>query len=168
MNNKKEIQLNWIDTHGAPDKDRDALGTAAKKDSANKKLRPSDKPVSGKKKTKKHETVHTAKTPRPEKQVDVELDLHGMYIDEALAEVEHHLRMLSRSRGGWLRLIHGQPRREVFSIYAQVRQNLDARWKKWIRHHYQESHNTGATLVQVKPDTSRPRPGKSKSRKKRR
>ena len=80
-------------------------------------------------------------------QVDEEIDLHGMTIDEALAQVEMALARWSRSQDACIRLIHGASSGDRGSIKGALRRQLETTWKGRIRGFKPEPGNPGATLV---------------------
>lgn len=85
--------------------------------------------------------------PRLEPSVEEELDLHGLAIDEAMAQVELALARWRNRPGACLRVIHGQSSGTRESIKGMLRRNLETRWKSQVRVFRQELGNPGATLV---------------------
>ena len=83
----------------------------------------------------------------PEFPVDEEVDLHGMAVDEALAEAES---MLKRHRSGaMLRMIHGHSNRGPDSIRTNLHRALSSIWKIRVKRFRTDFQNPGATLVEV-------------------
>jgi DNA-nicking Smr family endonuclease len=80
--------------------------------------------------------------------VDEEIDLHGLTIAEAMAQVEMALARWSRA-GGRLRCIHGHSSGSADSIKGALRRNLGSIWKGKIDSFRPEPGNPGATLVRV-------------------
>jgi DNA-nicking Smr family endonuclease len=78
---------------------------------------------------------------------DEDVDLHGMAVDEALAEAEA---ALSRHRSGAVvRLIHGHSNRGQGSIRTRVHQSLVSVWKSKVKRFRLDFNNPGATLVEI-------------------
>ena len=86
----------------------------------------------------------------PEEPVDMELNLHGYAIDEALLEVEQSMKSLVKARMNRLRVIHGQPKGEKRTIYKEIQRNLNKDWRELVERFYQEPHNSGATILVLK------------------
>jgi DNA-nicking Smr family endonuclease len=80
-------------------------------------------------------------------QVEEELDLHGLAIDEAMAQVELALARWRRHAGACLRIIHGRSSGNENSIKGSLRRNLETKWKGKIGSFRPEPGNPGATLV---------------------
>jgi DNA-nicking Smr family endonuclease len=87
--------------------------------------------------------------PRLAPEVDEEIDLHGLTIAEAMAQVELALARWSRA-GGSLRCIHGHSSGNADSIKGALRRNLGSVWKSKIEAFRPEPGNPGATLVRVR------------------
>jgi len=79
--------------------------------------------------------------------VDEELDLHGMAVDEALAQAE--LALARHRAGATLRFIHGHSSGDLGSIRGALRRNLETVWRKRVRSFRLEPGNPGATLVLI-------------------
>lgn len=79
--------------------------------------------------------------------VEEELDLHGMAIDEAMAQVELALARWRIRPGACIRIIHGKSSGSRDSIKGMLRHNLETRWKGKVATFRQEPANPGATLV---------------------
>jgi DNA-nicking Smr family endonuclease len=82
-------------------------------------------------------------------EVDEEIDLHGLSIGEAVAQVEMALARWARS-GGSLRVIHGHSSGASDSIKGALRRNLESVWKSRIAAARPEPGNPGATLIRVR------------------
>ncbi len=82
-------------------------------------------------------------------EVDEELDLHGLTIAEAMAQVEMALARWSRA-GGRLRCIHGHSSGIADSIKGALRRNLGSVWKGKVDAFRPEPGNPGATLIRVR------------------
>lgn len=80
-------------------------------------------------------------------EVDEEIDLHGLAIDEALAQVELALARWRNRPGACIRIIHGQSSGNQASIKGAVKRNLETTWKSRIRSSRPEPGNPGATLA---------------------
>jgi DNA-nicking Smr family endonuclease len=78
---------------------------------------------------------------------DEDLDLHGLTIAEAMAQVEMALARWSRRGDACLRVIHGQSSGDRDSIKGALRRNLETVWKGRIRSFRPEPGNPGATLI---------------------
>jgi DNA-nicking Smr family endonuclease len=83
----------------------------------------------------------------PEEIVDMELNLHGFAVDEALLETEQTIQSLSRAGMTRLRVIHGQPRAGGRTIHSELIRHLNGSWREKIREWYKELHNPGATVI---------------------
>lgn len=81
--------------------------------------------------------------------VDEEIDLHGLSIAEALAQVEMALARWTRN-GGTLRVIHGHSSGASDSIKGALRRNLESVWKGRIAAYRPEPGNPGATLIRLR------------------
>ena len=81
--------------------------------------------------------------------VDEEIDLHGLSIDEAMAQVEMALTRWARS-GGSLRVIHGHSSGASDSIKGALRRNLESVWKGRVAAFRPEPGNPGSTLVRAR------------------
>ena len=79
--------------------------------------------------------------------VEEELDLHGLAIDEAMAQVELALARWRNRPGACIRIIHGKSSGTRDSIKGMLRHNLETRWKGKVAGFRQEPANPGATLV---------------------
>ena len=79
--------------------------------------------------------------------VEEELDLHGLAIDEAMAQVEMALARWRNRPGACIRVIHGKSSGTRDSIKGMLRHNLETRWKGKVAAFRQEPANPGATLV---------------------
>jgi DNA-nicking Smr family endonuclease len=79
--------------------------------------------------------------------VEEELDLHGLAIDEAMAQVEMALARWRNRPGACIRVIHGKSSGTRDSIKGMFRHNLETRWKGKVAAFRQEPANPGATLV---------------------
>lgn len=79
--------------------------------------------------------------------VEEELDLHGLAIDEAMAQVEMALARWRNRPGACIRVIHGKSSGTRDSIKGMLRHNLETRWKGKVATFRQEPANPGATLV---------------------
>jgi DNA-nicking Smr family endonuclease len=79
--------------------------------------------------------------------VEEELDLHGLAIDEAMAQVEMALARWRNRPGACIRVIHGKSSGTRDSIKGMFRHNLETRWKGKVAAYRQEPANPGATLV---------------------
>jgi DNA-nicking Smr family endonuclease len=86
---------------------------------------------------------------RPVAEVDEEIDLHGLTIAEAMAQVELALARWARG-GGRLRVIHGHSSGTADSIKGALRRNLAGAWKIRIESFRPEPGNPGATLIRVR------------------
>ena len=86
---------------------------------------------------------------RPAAEVDEEIDLHGLSVAEAMAQVEMALARWARA-GGRLRVIHGHSTGGAGSIKGALRRNLDSVWKSRIDSSRPEPGNPGATLIRVR------------------
>ena len=82
-------------------------------------------------------------------EVDEEIDLHGLTIAEAMAQVEMALARWARA-GGRLRCIHGHSSGNADSIKGALRRNLGSMWKGRIESFRPEPANPGATLIKVR------------------
>ncbi len=83
--------------------------------------------------------------------IEEEIDLHGLTIDEAMAQVEMALERHRRSSSrGWIRIIHGQSSGLKNSIKGVLRRNLETRWRGKIKLFRPELGNPGATLISLK------------------
>lgn len=82
--------------------------------------------------------------------MEEEIDLHGLAIDEAMAQVELAFARWRNRPGACLRLIHGQSSGARDSIKGALRRNLETRWKSLIRLSRQDLGNPGSTLVFLK------------------
>ena len=79
--------------------------------------------------------------------VEEELDLHGLAIDEAMAQVEMALARWRNRPGACIRVIHGKSSGTRDSIKGMLRLNLETRWKGKVATFRQEPANPGATLI---------------------
>jgi hypothetical protein len=86
---------------------------------------------------------------RPAIEVDEELDLHGLTIAEALAQVEFAIARWARF-GGTLRAIHGHSSGAADSIKGTLRRNLESVWKGRIAAFRPEPGNPGSTLIRIR------------------
>ncbi|MBW8890553.1 MAG: Smr/MutS family protein [Fibrobacteres bacterium] len=82
-------------------------------------------------------------------EVDEELDLHGLSIAEAMAQVELALARWTPS-GGSLRVIHGHSSGASDSIKGALRRKLESVWKSRIAAVRPEPGNPGSTLIRVR------------------
>jgi DNA-nicking Smr family endonuclease len=82
-------------------------------------------------------------------EVDEELDLHGLTIAEALAQVDMAIARWTRA-GGSLRAIHGHSSGNADSIKGALRRNLGSIWKSRIDSFRPEPGNPGATLIRAR------------------
>ena len=82
-------------------------------------------------------------------EVDEELDLHGLAIDEAMAQVEMAIARWSPA-GGSLRVIHGHSSGVSDSIKGALRRKLESVWKSRIAAVRPEPGNPGSTLIRVR------------------
>ncbi|MEO7780151.1 MAG: Smr/MutS family protein [Fibrobacteria bacterium] len=80
-------------------------------------------------------------------EVEEELDLHGLAIDEAMAQVELALARWRKHAGACLRIIHGRSSGNENSIKGSLRRNLETKWKGKVGSFRPELGNPGATLV---------------------
>lgn len=105
-------------------------------------------------KGKRRHSTSSAKNSRrfslPEETVDMELNLHGFCVDEALLETEQTIESLSRAGMTRLRVIHGQPRTGGRTIHSELIRLLHGQWREKIREWYKELHNPGATIIVLK------------------
>lgn len=85
----------------------------------------------------------------PEIPVDEEVDLHGLAVDEALAQADLAISRYRGRPGAVLRLIHGHSSGVSGSIKGALRRNLETVWKGRIGGFRPEPGNPGATLVRV-------------------
>lgn len=88
--------------------------------------------------------------------VDLELDLHGLTIEAALARVQSFLNSDKMRAGMVIRLIHGRSNRSDDSIRTQVKRFLEVRYQSSLSDVYEEPANPGATLMVVDRDFRRP------------
>lgn len=79
--------------------------------------------------------------------VEEELDLHGLAIDEAMAQVELAMARWRNRPGACIRVIHGKSSGSRDSIKGMLRHNLETRWKGKVAAFRQEPANPGATLI---------------------
>lgn len=86
---------------------------------------------------------------RPAIEVDEEIDLHGLTIAEAMAQVEMALARWSRT-GGRIRCIHGHSSGNADSIKGALRRNLGSVWKSKVDAFRPEPGNPGTTLIRVR------------------
>ena len=82
-------------------------------------------------------------------EVDEEIDLHGLSIAEAMAQVEMALARWARA-GGRLRVIHGHSSGSGASIKGALRRNLGSIWKSRIDSSRPDPGNPGATLIRAR------------------
>lgn len=82
-------------------------------------------------------------------QVDEEVDLHGLAVDEAMAQAAFALERHRGRRGAILRFIHGHSSGMSGSIKGALKRNLETLWKGWILSARPEPGNPGSTLVKL-------------------
>jgi DNA-nicking Smr family endonuclease len=82
-------------------------------------------------------------------EVEEEIDLHGLSIVEAMAQVDLALARWARS-GGSLRVIHGHSSGASDSIKGALRRNLESVWKSRVAAFRPEPGNPGSTLIRAR------------------
>jgi DNA-nicking Smr family endonuclease len=82
-------------------------------------------------------------------EVDEELDLHGLSINEAMAQVDLALARWTPS-GGSLRVIHGHSSGASDSIKGALRRNLTSVWKSRVAAFRPEPGNPGSSLIRTR------------------
>lgn len=90
---------------------------------------------------------YPAGEPGPQAQVVEELDLHGLTVAEAMAQVEMALARWSRRGDAVIRVIHGQSSGSQGTIKGTLRRNLETVWKGRVLGFRPEPGNPGATLI---------------------
>lgn len=103
----------------------------------------------GNKKAKRKESGSAQPVPGLSAQADEELDLHGLAVDEAMAQVELAMERYRRRPGARLRIIHGQSNGLQGTIKGSLRRNLETIWKGRIDSFRPEPGNPGATLIRL-------------------
>ncbi len=79
--------------------------------------------------------------------IDEEIDLHGMTVDEAMAQVELVINRHRMARSATVRIIHGKSSGNQNSIKGALHRNLQSRWRNRIQNFRTEPGNPGATLL---------------------
>ncbi len=126
---KRAFQMEWVNSHPVMKKDEELHSS----------LPSQKKPV-----FKKRERIFN------DSPVDMEIDLHGYAVDEAMVEVECLFQALCKSRYKSLRVIHGLAKQGQATIFSQLSQNIRTIWRNKIENSYQEKHNSGATIIILK------------------
>lgn len=103
----------------------------------------------GRKAGKRKDPLKGLAPARPEPVVDEELDLHGLSILEAMAQVDLAITRWARS-GGSLRVIHGHSSGASDSIKGALRRNLASVWKGRVAAFRPEPGNPGSTLIRAR------------------
>ena len=134
LSEKQKEQLKWLNTHRVEDKDAQEIIR-----SNFNKIPYQDK----KKKRKNKQTSHF----KDEISVDLEIDLHGDTIDEAMAKVELNIQSMKKAGYKKLRIIHGIGKNAPHSIAWNLNHLLEGKWKNLLEHFYHENGNEGATLI---------------------
>ncbi len=79
--------------------------------------------------------------------IDEEIDLHGLAVDEAMAEVESVINRHRMAKSATVRIIHGKSSGTQNSIKGALHRNLQSRWRNQIQNFRTEPGNPGATLI---------------------
>jgi DNA-nicking Smr family endonuclease len=126
-----EIQIAWMERNFVPDKD------------ANAKFAPKYVKKNAKRKNSNHPDGW--KLPVP----DEEVDLHGLTVDEAIAEIDIRLDAMKSVGYRCLRVVHGGGN----PGYGPIKKTLDRQfrgpWKHRVRQILVEPGNSGSSLVVI-------------------
>ncbi len=127
---KRKQQLEWMSRNPIPKKDLLDPNLLKGKNGARSKKR-----------------IVTKIRHRIEEAVDEEMDLHGLTIDEAIAQVELWLEQFSHLPGARLRVVHGRSGHSRDTIRGRIYWCAKTVWKGKLKAYYQEPHNSGATIL---------------------
>ena len=134
-NDFKQQQIEWLQTNAMPNKDSSfQFPNNSKHQSSKKQSKPSTKPVWF----------------LDDEKVDLELDLHGLAIEEAMILVERELELAVKSNYRIIRVIHGSNKQTKDCIYNYFFTNIKGKWNRYINKHRFDNHNRGATLLYTK------------------
>jgi DNA-nicking Smr family endonuclease len=136
---KKAIQFAWLEKNGVENKDA-SLHSSTHSNKA-KQLRSSRKQNKGQ---QSRASYHT------ELEVDLEIDLHGFHIDDAMVEVAVQIDSLRSAGYTSMRVIHGYSNSSQESIRSALLLHLKSKWNKKVERFFQEPHNHGATCIILK------------------
>ncbi len=131
MNNDPDIQkqLDYLNRFGVHNKDSESTPP----------------PVYGKKKKTK-----TRKSSVTETSVDSEIDLHGLSLEEAKAEIEFEINCLLKSGRDKLRIIHGGNMKRRVPMRRTVELLLQGPLKKHILRTFRDHYNFGSIIAILK------------------
>jgi DNA-nicking Smr family endonuclease len=132
MNYSEEEQqvLDWLRNHFLPDKDQE-LSTAPT---------ALPKPSKGKRRSRNPAGWNL---PEP----DMEIDLHNLSVEEAVAKIEDLLEAMSRAGLTCLRIVHGGGNLGYGPIKKALDRNFRSVWKQRVRFYKTEPDNQGSSLA---------------------
>jgi DNA-nicking Smr family endonuclease len=132
--NENTFQLEWISRHAV---------------SLDKKFEGFRETSPGRKTAPKRLKKLPPRTKRriTEESVDEELDLHGLTVDQGIAETEMFIDLAREYRLGAIRIVHGLGPDTGRSLRSEVQRFLKTRGKGKIKGFKIEPHNQGAVIV---------------------
>ena len=95
----------------------------------------------------KKERVHKTQKRLLDVHVDEELDLHGMTVDEAIANLEITIENMEYGGQRSLRIIHGGGAGQYGPVKKYIDRQLNGPLKSKISSIRKEGHNSGATII---------------------
>lgn len=130
--NRLEL-LAWLSRHPVPDKDAGL---------------PPARPAPRRRPKQK-----ASARPRPfgGPEADLELDLHGCALDEAMAKVEMAIEGLRRAGKHTLRVIHGHSGTGPGTIRGELGRRLRTRWNHQVEEAKRDPGNPGSTVLKLAP-----------------
>jgi DNA-nicking Smr family endonuclease len=96
------------------------------------------------KKNKKRRSAYT------ETECDVQTDLHGLTVEEALYRIEEYMHMMQKAGLSTLRIVHGGGHSGFGPIKKALYRNFKGKWRHFMVAFGLEQGNAGSTLVHIK------------------